>query len=105
MKRAIFLTAALFTGCITMGKPFDVAKVPTIEVGKTTDKDLRAMFGEPYRVGVEDGADTETWLNYKLALLGDRTTRDLYVKFNADGTVKSYSFNTSEPGDQPKLKK
>ncbi|MCX5789589.1 MAG: hypothetical protein NTX64_13955 [Elusimicrobia bacterium] len=105
MKRAIFLTAALFCGCITMGTPFDVGKVPGIQVGKTTEKELRLAFGEPYRTGVEDGDDTETWLDYKYSLLGEQKTRDLYVKFNADGTVKSYSFNSSLPEDQARLKK
>ena len=106
MKRLIPMCfAAILCGCMTLGKPFEVAPVPSIELGKTTDKDLNRMFGEPYRTGIEDGSNTATWLHYKLSVFGDQRTRDLYVKFNSDGTVKSYAFNSNIPADQVQIKK
>ena len=105
-KRAWLLAAAAgLCGCVTMGRPFQVTRVPEIEMNKTTSKDLRTMFGEPYRNGIEDGLSTETWVNYHLSLFGDQRTRDLYVKYNPDGTVKSYTLNSNFPEDQATLTK
>lgn len=101
---ALFTGGAL-AGCVTMGSPFDVARVPEIELGKTTRTDLEQLFGPPYRTGLDDGDDTATWLHYRLALLGDRRTRDLYVRFHADGRVKSYSFNSNLEEDRELLRK
>jgi hypothetical protein len=97
--------AAALCGCMTMGSPFKVEQVPQIQIGKTTGKDLRGMFGDPYRSGIDDGDSTETWLNYHLSLFGDQKTRDLYVRYKADGTVKSYSLNSNFPEDQVSLTK
>jgi hypothetical protein len=104
-KLPLLLLAAALSGCMTMGRPFDVGRVPQIQLNKTTEKDLKTMFGEPYRTGLEDGAPTATWVNYKVWLFGTEQTRDLYVKFNDDGTVRSYSFNTNMPEDHDALKK
>lgn len=104
MKKMLGLAAAAgLCGCITMGQPFRVSQVPLIQQGKTTGKDLRGMFGEPYRAGIDDGDPTETWVNYHFSLFGEQKTRDLYVKYNKDGTVKSYTLNSSFPEDQASL--
>jgi hypothetical protein len=76
MKLSIpIFIAAILSGCMTMGRPFEAGRVTSIQLGKTTDKDLTALFGEPYRTGVEDG------------------------------TGKSYAFNSNIPIDQAQIKK
>lgn len=87
--------AAAATGCVSIGRPFPTYKVTSIVVGKTTQHDLVATYGQPYRTGVQDGDATWTYVDYRLSLLGEQQTSDLYVRFNADGTVKSYAFNTN----------
>lgn len=96
-KSAAALILVLSTAaCVSIGRPFPTDKVKEIQLGKTTQSELRARYGEPYRTGVEDGDNTWTYLRYKIALIGGETTADLFVRFNADGTVKSYAFNTNE---------
>lgn len=104
MKKAWLIAAALgFSGCLTLGRQFSVGQIPRIELGKTTQDQLVSMFGQPYRRGVEDGDDTTTWLHYHVNVLGNERTRDLYVRFNPGGTVKSYSFNSTIPEDETAL--
>ncbi|HRY28596.1 MAG TPA: hypothetical protein P5079_01015 [Elusimicrobiota bacterium] len=92
--------AAFLAGCVTVGKPFPVGLVPAIEVGKTTQQALLRDFGEPARTGIDDGDETWTYMHYKVRLFGSQDTRDLYVRFHKDGTVKSYSFNSSLEEDR-----
>jgi hypothetical protein len=40
---------------------------------------------------------TWTYVDYHFAVFGQQRTTDLLVKFNANGTVKSYAFNTGQP--------
>ena len=104
MRFATIAAAALLAGCMTMGKPFRATQVPLIEAGKTSSADLRAMFGEPQRTGLDDGDATETWLHYKLRLFGAQDTKDLYVRYGKDMRVKSYSFNSTFPEDSEALR-
>jgi len=90
------------TGCITMGQSFRTEAVKSIVVGKTKQSDVEQLFGLPYRTGIESGDLTWTYLNYHFSVLGTQQTTDLYVRFNSDGTVKSYAFNTNVPTNMPK---
>ncbi|MBI4056709.1 MAG: outer membrane protein assembly factor BamE [Elusimicrobia bacterium] len=101
MKYVLVLSVFL-TGCVTMGKPFDYANVSKLKTGKTTQAEVKFIFGEPYRRGLDDGDLTWTYLDYYYGLFGPRETRDLTVRFNADGTVKSYSYQTSDPEEKIK---
>lgn len=93
---AVAVLAASAAACMTIGRDFPTDKIADIKIGKTTQAELTAQYGHPYRTGIEDGDATWTYLHYKLNVLGGEKTRDLYVRFNADGTVKSYAFNTNE---------
>lgn len=94
----VLLTAALaVSGCMTLGRPFSTEPIAAIRVGITTRENVRAAFGEPYRTGIEDGDPTWTYLRYRFSAFGGEQTRDLYVRFDASGKVKSYAFNTNEP--------
>ena len=97
------MTAAVFaiSGCMTLGRSFPTDPIPAIRVGTTTRENVRAAFGEPYRTGVEDGDPTWTYLLYRFSAFGNEKTRDLYVRFDAAGKVKSYAFNTNEPDASP----
>ncbi len=94
------LLVALLAGCATVGRQFPVAPIAQIKVGQTTKQDLRNTFGEPWRTGVEDGQQTWTYGHYRYSAFGPEQTRDLVVRFNDQGQVASYTFNSTYPEDQ-----
>jgi outer membrane protein assembly factor BamE (lipoprotein component of BamABCDE complex) len=103
MRRA-WLAAALAvllvsSGCFTVGWSFPTRPVAGLQIGFTTRNQVRQTFGEPYRVGLEDGQQTWTYLHYRYSAFGPTRTRDLVVRFDESGLVSSYTFNTTEPGD------
>lgn len=84
------------SGCTpTMGHPFPVQKVRQIELNKTTKEEIRQMFGPPWRTGLEDGKRTWTYGQYSTSF-----TRDLVIRFDDQGVVRSYSFSSSLPEDE-----
>jgi hypothetical protein len=75
-----------------MGRDFATTPVRNIEVNKTTQREIFGNFGEPVRRGLENGYETWTY-SYAYYELGQlRDSKDLYVVFNRDNTVRSYSF-------------
>lgn len=87
---------ALGAGCATVGMDFATHNVDQIEVGETTRSDIQEMFGEPWRTGIEDGKRTWTYGKYRWSAFGEAETTDLVVRFNKDGRVSSYVYNTTE---------
>jgi hypothetical protein len=77
-----------------MGRDFPSDPVSSIENNVTTQKEVFGYFGEPARRGLENGYETWTY-TYQYYELGQlRDLKELYVVFNKDSTVKSYSFNS-----------
>ena len=103
MRRASGVCALILclgvSGCLSVGHEFPVEPVRTIEKGTTTQDEIRQMFGEPWRTGIDDGQRTWTYGRYRYSLFGDAATRDLVVRFDAQGVVVSYSFNSTYPED------
>jgi hypothetical protein len=93
---AAFL-ALLPAGCATIGRDFPVERVPEIRLHETTQAEVREVFGEPWRTGLDDGQVTWTYGKYRYRLFGQASTTDLVLRFDADGKVVSYTFNTTEP--------
>jgi hypothetical protein len=83
-------------GCVSLGRPFPTDKISGIALNKTTQAELTTSYGHPYRTGVEDGDVTWTYVDEHFPLLGEPRTVDLFLRFNADGTVKSYTYNTNQ---------
>jgi hypothetical protein len=83
-------------GCATVGHEFSPAYVPQVVIGQTTKSDMRLMFGEPYRRGIDDGDSTWTYVHYKFRLFGEHMkTRDLLIRWDKDDRVRSYSYNSN----------
>ena len=97
MTLTLLATLSLpFTGCTpSVGRPFPVQQVRQIEIGTTTKAEIRQMFGDPWRTGVEDGFRTYTYGEYSI-----KNTRDLVIRFDDKDIVKSYSFSSSYPEDE-----
>jgi hypothetical protein len=79
----------------TVGRAFPVDKIRQIEIDKTTKAEVRQMFGDPWRTGLENGKRTWTYGEY-----GVKISRDLVLRFDDKDVVKSYSFSSSLPEDE-----
>lgn len=90
------VTVGGLSGCATVGKDFPASRVVELKIGETTQNEVRAMFGQPWRMGMEDGRHTWTYGKYKYSLFGPAETEDLVIRFDTNGTVRSYTFNTSK---------
>jgi outer membrane protein assembly factor BamE (lipoprotein component of BamABCDE complex) len=94
----LLVAAAAFAGCISIGRPFIQGKgLPAIELNKTTRDEIQKTYGDPALTGTEDGDETWTYIDLRASVLGVKRTEDLEVRFNKDGTVRSYNFNTDRP--------
>lgn len=86
------LVVSLASSCIYYGRDFPVTPVREIKNSVTSQREIFANFGEPDRRGLENG--NEIWIYsyqfYELAQL--RESKELVVVFNADQTVRSYSY-------------
>jgi hypothetical protein len=109
MRRSWWLPSlvalTLLGGCISInfGRAFPSPDLPAIVAGQTDKAALQRMFGEPYQVGMDSGDATWRWF-YGRREGGIEITKDLTVRFNANGTVKSYSFTSNFPEDMQRLK-
>ncbi len=83
------------SGCATVGQDFPAYKVPDIKIGKTTQNEIRSMFGSPWRVGIEDGQRTWTYGKYKYGIMGEKAAQDLLIRFDNRKVVTSYTFSTT----------
>ena len=90
----ILLAVLFLSGCFYQGRDFATWPVKNIKNNATTQREIFTNFGEPVRRGLENGF--ETWVyNYQYYELGRlRESKDLYIVFNDDNTVRSYSFTT-----------
>lgn len=100
-RALISLMAALVlmgtAGCLAGGRNFPGREaIDRIQIGKTTKLELMETFGTPYRMGVDDGDQTWTYAYWKIGV-GKVYTRDLYIVFDKNDVVKSYSYNTNLP--------
>ncbi|WP_305909750.1 outer membrane protein assembly factor BamE [Methylomarinum sp. Ch1-1] len=87
---------SLVSGCASIGREFPSSQVSVITIGETTQRQIRSMFGAPWRVGIENGQRTWTYGHYQYSLFGEGSTEDLVVRFDNRGIVASYVFNTTE---------
>ena len=101
---AVLVLSLAASACVSVGRRFDTEAVKSVVVGKTTQSDIARSFGTPSRTGIDSGDATWTYLDYHFGLFGRQRAIDLLVKFNADGTVKSYAFNTDQPDAGPAAK-
>lgn len=96
-KTVIFALILLLSGCISTGSDFGVGGVRRIQNKSTTRSQIQEMFGLPYMTGLDNGS--ETWIyNYNRPDMGGKTqTKNLYIIFDKEGVVTSYTFSTSFP--------
>jgi len=93
MGFSLFFTA----GCtkLNAGYDFPSDQVKNIRIGKTTKEEIRTTFGEPWRIGLENGLETWTYGKYKYRGFTETEAKDLVVRFTSKDIVESYTFSTT----------
>ncbi|PID43957.1 MAG: hypothetical protein CSA52_03280 [Gammaproteobacteria bacterium] len=86
----------LLQACANVGKTFESGNIFQIESGKTTREQVQQLFGPPWRRGLENGLVTWTYAHYQYSAFNPLRSEDLFIKFDDNGVVKSYTYNTSE---------
>ena len=105
MAGVSLVAAVLVAGCVSIkfGRDFPSPEPKMIVVGTTDKASLERAFGEPYQVGLDSGDPTWRWF-FGQRYADAELSKDFAVRFNADGTVKSYSFSSNFPEDMKRLK-
>jgi outer membrane protein assembly factor BamE (lipoprotein component of BamABCDE complex) len=82
-------------GCVKLHVGFDFPEdqVQNIQLGKTTKEEIRKTFGEPWRVGLENGLETWTYGKYSYSGSTETSAKDLVVRFTKKDVVESYTFS------------
>jgi hypothetical protein len=98
------LALVLVAGCVSVkfGRDFPSPEEGWIVRGKTDRYGLVRMFGDPVQIGIDNGDPTWRWF-YGQRDSTAETSKDLTVRFGADGIVKAYSFTSSFPDDLRRL--
>jgi len=92
----VCLLCLLLSSCATVGRDFSHQAVAQIKIGITSRDEVRRLFGSPWRIGIENGADTWTYGSYRYRIFKAPASSDLVVRFNPQGLVESFSFSTTE---------
>jgi outer membrane protein assembly factor BamE (lipoprotein component of BamABCDE complex) len=100
---ALVLVVASACSAFQVGHEFPSPNAAQIKDNVTDKAALVALFGEPYQVGLDNGDQTWRWF-FAQRSGSDTVTKDLTVRFNANGTVKSYSFTSNFPEDMRRLR-
>lgn len=90
------LALLLIAGCATVGQEFPSESVAFLRIGETTQAQVRDEFGSPWRIGVENGQRTWTYGRYRYSAFSAAKTKDLVIRFDNSGLVRSYTFNTTD---------
>lgn len=84
------------SGCASIGHEFPAGQISTIRIGETSQNDIYATFGAPWRKGIDNGMKTWTYGNYQYSLFSAHSAEDLVIKFDKRNIVSAYTFNTTK---------
>ena len=74
----VILSLLLSVGCVKLHVGFDFPEdqVQSIQLGKTTKEEIRKTFGEPWRIGLENGLETWTYGKYTYSGSTETSAKD-----------------------------
>ena len=84
-------------GCGAVGKNFNASDIENIINGTTTQAEIRIMFGEPFKTGIQNSRPVWVYEYNHYHLINDNASKDLIVVFDPNGIVQSHQYMTSEP--------
>jgi len=90
-------TAWVLGGCGTVGKNFNESRTTNIANGITTQAEIKIIFGEPFKTGIQNGQPIWVYEHNRYNLINDDAFKDLVIVFGRNGVVQSHQFMTSEP--------
>ena len=90
-------TLLLLGGCGTVGESFNTSNVANIANGVTTQLDVKQMFGEPFKTGIQNGQPVWVYEDHRYSIVSENKSKDLIITFNSDGIVQSHQFMSSMP--------
>jgi outer membrane protein assembly factor BamE (lipoprotein component of BamABCDE complex) len=85
-----------FGGCGTVGKDFNDSKISKIADGTTTRAEIRKMFGEPFKMGTQNGLLVWVYEYNLYHSIKDDKSKNLVVLFDSNGVVQSHQFMSSD---------
>ena len=97
--RAVFWACLFLIPACSVGRDFVFTRIAEIREGVTTKRDLLVRLGDPYQKGLDGGLESWRYFYATKAGMRDRS-KELYILFDKDGTVKSYTFSTNFPGEE-----
>lgn len=101
---ALLLLMLFLTACASVGQPYPEDKVGELRIGETTRSEVRQLFGDPWRTGLESGQETWTYGHYRYSVFAAEQTSDLVVRFNEQGRVASYTYNRTLDNEDPETR-
>ncbi len=93
----VIILAVFFSGCGTVGRNFDESLYANIAKGTTTQNDIQAMFGPPFKKGVQNGLPVWTYEYNYVNSFGTDIVKDMIIVFEKNGVVKSHQLMTNTP--------
>ena len=96
----LLVTLVTISGCSNVGTNFDTNLANQIQKGKTTQSDITAMFGHPYKTGVQNNHPAWVYEYDQYRAIGADSSKDLLVVFNDDKTVRLYQFMSTGSMDE-----
>ena len=94
---ALIISFSMTLGCGTVGKDFDMTQAQTIQNGKTTREDIALMFGQPFKVGVQNSHPIWIYEQSKYQAIGNGISKSLIVEFDNNGVVRNHSIMSNDP--------
>ena len=91
------LVVIFFSGCGSVGKNFDESLYTKIAKGTTNKNDVQAMFGAPFKKGIQNGYPVWTYEYNHVNSFGTDTINDMIIVFDKNGLVKSHQLMTNSP--------
>ena len=86
-------------GCGTAGKSFNTSKIGGIVNGTTTRSDIKKIFGEPFKTGIQNGQPIWVYEDHHYSIISNDSSKDLIIIFGPNGVVQSHQFMSSEPAN------
>tara|TARA_B100000686_G_C16550313_1_gene842181 strand:+ start:159 stop:497 length:339 start_codon:yes stop_codon:yes gene_type:complete len=89
--------AIFWSGCGSVGKNFDESLYKKIVKGTTNKNDIQAMFGDPFKKGIQNGYPVWTYEYNYVNSFGKDIIKDMTIVFYRNGFVKSHQLMTNSP--------
>jgi len=101
---AVVILAVAGCAALQAGRVFPSPDPAQITANVTDKAALERVLGAPYQVGLDSGDQTWRWFYAEHGSDGE-VSKDLTVRFNANGTVKSYSFTSNFDEDMRRYRR